>query len=378
MMSRSLELFAFRGIRIEVHYSWLLLGFLVSSSLATGWFPEEVPNQTPLLYWVFSVGCALALLFSIALHELAHALVGRHFQMSIDRITLFLFGGVAQLEDEPKTPKAEFLMALAGPALSLVLAALFWLAYLNVGAGPTLMSVSMSYLTSMNLIIAVFNLLPGFPMDGGRVIRALLWYFRGDYLWATKTATGIGQICGFGLAALGLYSVSHGHFVSGIWGVLLGSMLVIFARASYRQALAKKDLEGKPITFFIDRHPATVTLGTPLAVAAHELVLHRTQETLPVIDQNEKLLGCVKAQSLGRFPPRDWPAHRVSEIIEKCPPDQKIDLGWDAQEALKRMTKQNEAHLFVMNGNRLLGLLTRASLLRYLQIRRTSTGPLSQ
>ena len=367
MLNRSLDLFAFRGIRIEVHASWLFLGLLVASSLAAGWLPAEVPTQPRGLYWFAGTCCAFGLLVSIALHELAHALVGRRYGMSIQRITLFLFGGMAQLEDEPKTPKAELSMALAGPIFSLIFSLLFWT--FRWFLPPSLLAASFSYLASMNLMVALFNLLPGFPMDGGRVIRALVWYSRGDFLKATKVATTIGQGCGVALAFTGLYLVYYGFYVSGLWSLLLGLMLIFFARGSYRQTLVSLDLEGKPITFFVDRHPATVSLQTPISIAAHELVLHREQMALPVVDQDERLIGCVRPQSLGRFPPREWALHQVAEIVEECPSELQIDLEWDAHAAMNRMTTQGVCDLFVMNGNRLLGLLSQAALIRYLRLR---------
>ncbi len=371
MLSNSLKLFEYRRIRIEIHYSWLLLGFLVASSLATGWFPNAAPGGSTGLYWLAAAISAVGLLISIALHELSHALVGQHFKMSIDRITLFLFGGVAQMNDEPPSPKAEFWMAIAGPIMSVVLAVVFFGFYefsTQLGLSEVVQA-TLSYLASINVVVALFNMLPGFPLDGGRVLRSALWHFKKDVVWATRISSGIGQLFGIFLASLGVFSLLRGDFVSGIWGILLGFMLISFARSAYMQLMIKQNLHGRSIAHFMNPRPATATPETSISELMREFVNHEDQTLLPVVREDGALVGCVDPRVAGQFPENEWHRHHVAEVVQACTLDQQVEPDTDAQEALARMSKRGYRELVVVHGNHLLGVLSQAALIRYLSLR---------
>ena len=309
------------GISIEVHWSWLLLASLIAASLATGWFPEMAPGHHKAIYWLCGALCAVGLFLSITLHELSHAVVGRAYRMPIRKITLFLFGGVAHLEGEPPSPKSEILMSLAGPAMSVVLAVGFWTALFladSRGADPMWLA-ALSYLSSINVVVAVFNMLPGYPLDGGRVLRAVVWWWKKDVVAATKVASGIGQFIGLLLLAVGIASALSGYGASGVWATMLGVLLVSFARSSYVQLVLQQSLQGKPAERFME--PA-----------------HR-------------ILAADALRDTESFVRNDEPEHQIAPET-------------DAVEALARMTRYGYHELLVTKGGKLLGVLTQTSLLK--------------
>ncbi len=235
MFGSRLTLFEVLGFKVRVDASWLLLAGLIVWSLAAGYFPAAAPGFGVATYWTMGAAGLIGLALSVVLHELAHSLVARRHGMAIAGITLFLFGGVAELAAEPKGPKGEFRMAVAGPLTSLGLAGLAWGAGLAAAAAgapagnPALAVVG--YLATVNLFLAAFNMVPAFPLDGGRVLRAALWAWRGDPAWATRMAAGSGVACGFALMGLGAWNVAAGAWVAGVWWFVLG----LFLRAAARR-----------------------------------------------------------------------------------------------------------------------------------------------
>lgn len=236
MFGRRLTLFTLCGFRVRVDASWLVLAVLIVWSLGNAYFPAMAPHLTPAAHFLMALAGLLGLAWSILLHELAHSIVARHYGLPIGGITLFLFGGIAELEAEPETPKGEMLMAVAGPAMSLVLAILLHggaVALAGTGAAAVL-----SYLGLINLLLAGFNLIPAFPMDGGRMLRAALWAWRGDLMWATRMASLAGTTLGIVVMAAGFWQVAVGQIVAGMWWVLIGAFVRISAAQALRQQAA--------------------------------------------------------------------------------------------------------------------------------------------
>jgi Zn-dependent protease len=226
-----LQIFRVAGIPVRVDASWLLVFALISWSLASGYFPHVLPEATPGAAWLHAVTAALLLFVSVFLHELSHALVARQHGVRVAGIRLHVFGGVSELESEPPTPRAEFLIAVVGPLTSLAIAALCY------GLGRALAGVPgaaalTGYLTAVNLIVGLFNLVPGFPLDGGRLLRAMLWWWSGRLGWATRWASRAGSLFAFGLIALGAVRAAGGELVGGLWFVAIGLFLHGAARAS--------------------------------------------------------------------------------------------------------------------------------------------------
>lgn len=374
MLDRSLPLFRPFGIEIGVHWTWLILAALVASSLATGWFPALSPAEPGWAYWVAGVLGAIGLFTSIVIHEFCHAIVGRSHNLPMTKITLFLFGGVAHMDEEPATPKAEFQMAIAGPIASIVLAGVFYGFFATAVAlsWPLLMQALLSYLASINVVVAIFNMLPGYPLDGGRVLRSALWYLKGDIMWATRIAAGIGQAFGFALAVFGVVILFSGQGVSGLWSVFLGLLLATFARSSYVQLLVKQALHGKPAANFMNSEPVTVHPETPVDELMRESLRHSDDQTIyPVVsnDREREFVGCVDLRRLKQFPEEQWHDHRVSEITQSCTADMQITPETDAETALNRMSKTGNRALIIVQGTRLMGVLTQNALVRYLRLR---------
>lgn len=246
-MTRRIPLGRVCGIPIELDASWFIILALVTWTLARGYFPDQLHGASQRLYWLMG-GLAAVLLFGcVLLHELGHSLMAKRAGIPVTRVTLFLFGGVAQIGGYPRRPLIELVVALAGPAVSIVLAALCWWGshLLHPGGPLTLITiVILRYLAMVNTALLVFNLLPGFPLDGGRTLRAVLWAWSGDLVRATRITTALGQALGLGLLALGAWALLQGRWIGGLWYVLLGLFLRDAALASYREAIIRQAMSG--------------------------------------------------------------------------------------------------------------------------------------
>jgi Zn-dependent protease len=228
------------GIPIRVHFSWLIVFGLITWSLSTFYFPAAAPELPAVSHWIKGVLAALLLFFSVAFHELAHSFIAKKYGMSIESITLFIFGGVAQMRGEPPHPKAELRIAIAGPISSFLLAAFFfYLAASSTGGIKALFA----YLAQINFIIGVFNLIPGFPMDGGRVLRSIIWEKKKDFFYATQKASNVGQKIALFFILFGVFSIFAG-MPGGLWLMLIGWFLLTAAQASYQQAGLQQILSG--------------------------------------------------------------------------------------------------------------------------------------
>src|SRR5918997_4043923 len=265
MLGKPIPLFKLAGFQIALDWSWLILAVLITWTLASGVFPSYYPDLTPATYWSMGVIAALGLFASIILHELGHATVARRYGLPIRRITLFIFGGVAEMEAEPERPAAEFWVAIAGPIVSFLVGLVCWL-LLQAGAGAGVPVVGvLGYLATINIILAVFNLVPAFPLDGGRILRAALWYWKGSLRWATRVSSTIGGGFGILLIVLGVYRVLVGDFIGGMWWFLIGLFVRFAAQMSYQQVLVRENLRGIPVRRIMSGNPVTVSSGITIA-----------------------------------------------------------------------------------------------------------------
>ena len=229
------------GVPIRIHRSWFAIAAFIAWSLSTGYFPAHYPGLAPAMYWGMGTVSALLLFACVLLHELGHSFAAQRHRIPVAGVTLFLFGGVAQIVGEPKRPAVELLVALAGPLVSalIIVACAAAARYIPLHQPAQLMAVAVArYLALINLGIILFNLLPGFPLDGGRVLRALLWAGTGDFAQATRIASAVGAGLGTGLVLLGLWVMMRGSWSGGLWYVLLGWFLRRAAMASYRRGSA--------------------------------------------------------------------------------------------------------------------------------------------
>jgi Zn-dependent protease/CBS domain-containing protein len=371
------RLFRLLGIPISVDASWLLILALLTLSLATA-FPallqEVFPEASRPLAWygygAMGLVTALAFFGCIVLHELGHALVARARGMPIRGITLFLFGGVAEIEDEPPSAATEFLMAVAGPAVSVVLAAVFGLlAGVAAAAGwaPAVV-IMLAYLAVINTLVLVFNLVPAFPLDGGRVLRALLWGITGSLRRSTYWASMAGRAFAWLLIGWGILQFFAGNWLGGIWLGLIGLFLNDAARGAYWQLLVKQALQGEPVRRFMNPEPIVVAPSLALHTWVDEYVYRFHRKAFPVVADG-RVEGIITTRALAQIPRAEWAGHTVGEVMARDLGEVTIAPDADALEALGKMRRTGASRLLVTEGDRLAGILSLKDLLGFLNLK---------
>ncbi len=370
MFGHRVTLFELFGFKVHVDASWLLLAVLVVWSLATAYFPPVLPGFPATTYWWMGVAGLIGLGFSIVVHELAHSLVARRFDMPIRGITLFVFGGVAEMEDEPTSAKGELLMAIAGPAMSLAMAVVFSiLAGLGADSEVAAPAVAVAdYLAAINGILAVFNLLPAFPLDGGRVLRAALWGWKGDFMWATRIAATSGGLFGLLMIAMGLASAVSGNVVGGIWLFILGLFLRGAAGGAVSRAVTRDVFAGRPVHRFMRKDPVSVDPDLSIERLVDDYVYRYYFKSFPVTSRGQ-LLGCVRLARVVETERELWPWQTVGSVMEPCTDDTIIGPNADASTALEQMQRTGQSRLLVIENGVLVGVLSLRDLLNFLSVR---------
>jgi Zn-dependent protease/CBS domain-containing protein len=369
MFSTRWQLFRLRGIPINVDASWLIIVALLTWTL-TNFFQEAVPGLVLSSYWIMGLVTALAFFVCIVLHELGHALVAQRLGIPLRGITLFLFGGVAELEGEPASAGREFFMAIAGPIVSAVLAALFWLLSAMAAQADSgrQIVVMLQYLAWINLSVLVFNLVPAFPLDGGRVLRSILWGALGNLRRATYWASLLGQGFAWLLIALGVLQFFAGNIVGGMWLGLIGLFLSNAAQGSYQQVLARQALQGEPVRRFMNPEPIVVPPSLDLQTWVEDYVYRYHHKTYPVTS-NGHLEGVVSTGALAQYPRREWDRHTVAEAMRQDLQAISLTPDADALKALEQMQRTGSSRLLVTDNGRLVGIVSLKDLLRFLQLK---------
>jgi Zn-dependent protease/CBS domain-containing protein len=369
MFGKRYRLFSVFGFEIKLDASWFILAFLITWTLGVGYFPAVLPGLSTATYWTMGVAGALGLFASIVLHELGHAVVAQRNDIPMKGITLFIFGGVAEMSAEPPSAGAEFRMAVAGPIVSVVLGGLLLGATVGLGGVlPVAARTVIGYVGALNLILAVFNLIPAFPLDGGRILRAYLWHRRGDISSATHTSSRVGSTFGLVLMVLGVVSFLTGAIIPGIWYFVLGLFLRGLARASYQQVLLREALEGEPVRRFMKADPVTV----PPTISVRELVedyIYRHHHKLYPVVEDGRLAGCVSVRQVRDVPKEEWDERQVAQIASDCNRGNTISADADAMEALKIMRNSGSSRLLVTRGGVLEGVITLKDLLEFFALR---------
>lgn len=352
------------GIPIRVHFSWLIVFGLITWLLSSRYFPQVTPDLPFVSYWISGVLAALLLFASVAFHELAHSYVAQKYKLSIESITLFIFGGVAQMKGEPPHPKAEFWIAIAGPLSSFFLSAFFYILMMNTTGGSKAL---FAYLAQINFIIGVFNLIPGFPMDGGRVLRSVIWRRKRDYFYATQKASSVGRMIALFFIFFGLFSIFTGG-PGGLWLMLIGWFLYSAAQASYQQSTLQETLSGIKVKDIMVTDLKTLSLSITIDKAVDEYFLRYGYGGFPVIDDG-KFLGIVTLKEVKNIPREDWGRVTASDIL--VPHDKKWEVSpeTDVMKALELMIKEDKGRIMVTEKDKIVGLITRNGIARYVQIR---------
>jgi len=359
MFGKGIKLIKLFGFEVKIDFSWLLLGLLITWTLAQGVFPRFYEGLSTTTYWLMGVAGALGLLVSIVFHELWHSLIARKFGLPMKSITLFVFGGVAEMNEEPPSPKAEFFMAVAGPISSIVLGlGLLGITFLGDSAGwPRSVTGVFNYLAILNLILAGFNLIPAFPLDGGRVLRSILWGWKDNLKWATQLSSKIGGAFGIALIILGVIEVVTGNFIGGIWMALIGLFIRGASRSAYQQMLLRQSLEGEKVSRFMKSEPVTVSPSLSVEDLVEDYIYKHHYKMYPVVDKG-KLAGCVTINQVKDIPRQERDQHTVKELAQSCSGKNTISPDQDAMKALSAMKKNNVSRLMVVDDGQLKGVIS--------------------
>jgi len=358
------------GVRIALHPSWLIIAFLVTYSLAVNSLPASFPGWDSILYWLVGGTIASFFFLSVLAHEMSHALVARRFGVEVHDITLFIFGGAASLEQDAPSPRAEALIAVAGPISSLLLGAA--LLGIDVVIGQPQLEAVLGWLGLINVTLGVFNLIPGFPMDGGRLLRALLWRLRGDKYAATRTAATVGRIFGWALIAIGVFlAFQPGGLFSGIWLAFIGWFLSTVAESAVTQLTLERSLNGVKVRDVMDPEPASISPNLTVGELVHDRLMRGEDRSFLVRHDDGGLAGLVTLSDVRRVAQEDWPVARVTDIMTRFADLASVGPDDDLEGALALLQQREVNQLPVVeeDGRTVLGLLTRSGILRLVDTR---------
>jgi Zn-dependent protease/predicted transcriptional regulator len=370
MFGRRITLFKMLGFEVRVDASWLLIAFLITWSLAVGVFPNELPGLLTGTYWWMGIAGALGLFGSIVIHEFSHSIVARHYGVPMKGITLFIFGGVAEMEEEPPNPKTEFLMAIAGPLASVAIGGVFY----AIGAAartswPIEFLAVVGYLSSTNWLLAGFNMIPAFPLDGGRVLRAALWQRSGNLVRATRTAAFAGSSFGTLLIVGGVLQLLWGNFVGAVWWFLLGMFLRMVSAASYHRVLLQSVLKGEPVRRFMNRNLVSVPPDITVQDLVDNYIYKYHRKMFPVVNDSQQLVGCVSTEQVKKLPRSEWSQHNLREIAQPCSRQNTITPDTDAAKVLSIIGRAEDSPLLVVENDQLVAFVSPQDLLHFLSIK---------
>ncbi len=356
---QSFRLGSIFGLEIRVDLSWFLIFFLILWSLTESLFPRVYPELSEITYLFMGVLGTLLFFVSLIAHELAHSLVAKVKGIPVEGITLFVFGGIARTRMDAETPGDEFQIAGVGPLVSLILAGLFTLiAWLGRSASWTIAVTGVArYLASINLLLAIFNLLPGFPLDGGRLFRAVVWKITGDLKKATRIASWGGQFFAYIIIALGFVQLFNGNFLGGLWLILIGWFLANAAEMSYQQHLIRTGLQGVPASEVMMPAPETVTSDLSLQTLVDDYFLHRRYQAFPVTQKGD-LVGIISLNQVKETPREKWQQQTVAETMTPINDTVTVRLETPITQVLEKMEDSGIKRVLVTRDDQLEGIIT--------------------
>lgn len=355
------------GIDIEVHPSWLLIIAFLSYSLSEGLFPARYEGWSTATYWAVGTASAFLLFVTVLLHELAHALVAKRRGLPVPRITLFIFGGVSHLARQPASAGEEFQIAAAGPATSFVIAAITGLAGLLLGPLDEKLEGILFYLAAVNALLGVFNMLPGFPLDGGRVLRSIAWKRSGSFRRATRTAAGVGELFGYALMAVGFFLLLGGLLLDGLWLLFIGWFLLGAARSESANLQLEGILRSLTARDLMRTDFPTVVPGLPLSSVVDDYMVGHGERAVIVANRGA-VLGILTVSDVRRVPRSDWPFTPAQAAM--TPRERVVTVTADtpAVEILTLLGEKALNQVPVLEDGRMVGLVTRREILERLQL----------
>jgi Zn-dependent protease/CBS domain-containing protein len=366
-MQNSFKLGHVGPIEVGIHYTWIFAFALVVWSLAGGFFPANYPGWGQATYWVVGIIAALALFACVLIHELSHSFVALARGQGVHSITLFIFGGVSNLKAEAERPKDEFLISIVGPLSSFGLAAIFWLLLQALDPGSSPLGALLAYLAFVNVLLGGFNLLPGFPLDGGRVLRSIVWAATGSLRRATDLASYVGQGMGLLMILWGVSRLLGGDFLGGLWTAFIGWFLNGAAETTRQQQIVRESLRGVRVSELMDPRPAVASPSMTVQEFIFDHVLREGRRALLVVD-DAHVTGIVSITDAKEVPQDAWPTTTVGSIMTPVPL-KTIAPDADMQTALELLVDGSLNQLPVVRDGTAVGMLTRADVLRFLQLR---------
>lgn len=366
-MDASIGIGSIRGIRLGIHYSWFIVLIVFSYLLSEGQFPNQFEGWTRTQYWVVGVATVILLFASVLVHELAHSVVAQTRGIEVVGITLFIFGGVAQLSEDSDEPGEEFAIAIAGPLASLGLAGLFGGLWYLLRDSNEQLGALLGYLAVVNTILAVFNLIPGFPLDGGRVLRAILWKITGNVRRATRIVSVIGTLVGTLFFMLGIISALSGNLINGLWYIALSWFMQNAAQGGYRDVELRELLSGHVVSEVMDAAPVVVRSGLSVSELVDDWFLARNLRGAPVVT-NDWFEGIVTISDVRTIPREQWDQTVVRAIMTPRERVYSVAPTDSVETALRLLSEHDVDQLPVLDDGQLVGLLRRSSLVRFVHL----------
>jgi Zn-dependent protease len=369
MFPARIRLFSLLGFRVSIDISWFFLAFYLVLTLSTRYFPSEIPHQGLNAYIAMGVAGALGLFLSIILHELAHSVVARSFGLPIGGITLFIFGGVAELRQEPTTPRSEFWVAIVGPVASIAIAGACFAGWIGAkAAGLDRVGAVLDFLALTNTVLALFNLVPAFPLDGGRVLRSIIWWRTGNLRRATRIASLFGTIFGAILVLSGLSQIVSGNTLGGTWQLLIGIFLASAASQSRNQTNTALNLKGAYVSDLMDRSPLSAAPGTTVDTLVRDY-FYKLNRKFIIVAEDGQAIGYIGPEQVRRVPQSQWHDTYARAIAARFTHDTVVSPSAPAVEALRKLQSNGIGHLAVLEGSKLAGTVSEMNFVNYLSVR---------
>jgi len=371
LTERSIPLLKLFGIQVRIDVSWFIIFALITWTLASAYFPRVLRTVDTYVYWIMGASAALMLFASVLLHEMGHSYVAQRLNIPVRGITLFLFGGVSETTEEPKSAKAEFAMTASGWLVSLALGLLFLFgSRLLRGVSDASMAayIVVRYIGWINIFLFAFNGLPGLPLDGGRLLRAAIWYFSGDARKATYIASSTGSFFGVALIVAGILLVFSGALIGGMWLVLIGFFLRNGAKASYQQLVMRRALEGVRVEEVMSRSIVTMPADISLQHAVNDYFMKYHFHSFPVLSDGQ-FLGVVSLDNVRNVARDQWEQTLIADITDRDVLDVALNKDNDVMDALSRMSRTGSGRLPVVENSHVVGIISRRDVMQVLSVK---------
>jgi len=377
MTQHSIPLGRIFGIPIGLDYSWFVIFALLTWMLAGSYYPEEFKHWSPLLYWLMGAVTAIMLFVSVLLHELGHSVVALRYKIPVRSITLFLFGGIAQIGAEPPSAIAEFFIAIAGPLVSLALAIVFYAVQPLVAGVEPLLGVA-KYLAYINLALVLFNLIPGYPLDGGRVFRAIMWAITGNMGRSTLIAANVGRFFAFLLIAVGVWQMLAGNLGGGLWVAFIGWFLDNAASVQIQQVTFRGLLTGHPVSQAMNTHCPIIPEDLTLQQLVDEQILGGGQRSF-LVNRGDKTVGLITLHRIKEVPRPEWATTSAAEVMLPLEQLKCVDPDTELWSALQELDRNGVNQMPVIRDQHVIGMLSREDVITFLlTLQEFGTSPAQQ